>query len=153
MDNIGDWLYIVLLIIAGVSSMFGSGNKKKKRRVATPSEPSGQAEPRPFSGWDMSDWETVEEKRHAKPKKNRKTLHRPGFERPDAFQQKKAEIAAAYSTGNQPFLKGETPQAQDSLAVSPVEEAMLGVQPEGVFTDMAELRKAIICAEILNRKY
>lgn len=29
MDNAGDWLYIVFLIIAGISSLFGSKNKKK----------------------------------------------------------------------------------------------------------------------------
>ena len=28
MDNAGDWLYIVFLIIAGISSLFGSKNKK-----------------------------------------------------------------------------------------------------------------------------
>ena len=30
MDNAGDWLYIVFLIIAGISSLFGSKNKKKR---------------------------------------------------------------------------------------------------------------------------
>lgn len=31
MDNAGDWLYIVFLIIAGISSLFGSKNKKNVR--------------------------------------------------------------------------------------------------------------------------
>ena len=30
MDNAGDWLYIVFLIIAGISSLFSSKNKKKR---------------------------------------------------------------------------------------------------------------------------
>ena len=32
MDNVGDWLYIVFLIIAAVSSLFSSKDKKKKSR-------------------------------------------------------------------------------------------------------------------------
>ena len=31
MDNVGDWLYIVFLIIAAVSGLFSSKEKKKKR--------------------------------------------------------------------------------------------------------------------------
>ena len=30
MDNLGDWLYIVFLIIAAVSGLLGSGKKKKR---------------------------------------------------------------------------------------------------------------------------
>ena len=32
MDNVGDWLYIVFLIIAAVSGLFSSKDKKKKSR-------------------------------------------------------------------------------------------------------------------------
>ena len=39
MDNAGDWLYIVFLIIAGISSLFGSKNKKKR-----PTQVLGQPE-------------------------------------------------------------------------------------------------------------
>ncbi|UQT32937.1 hypothetical protein M5E82_15350 [Parabacteroides distasonis] len=31
MDNVGDWLYIVFLIIAAVSGLFSSKDKKKKK--------------------------------------------------------------------------------------------------------------------------
>ena len=31
MDNIGDWLYIVFLVIAGISGLFSSKEKKKKK--------------------------------------------------------------------------------------------------------------------------
>ena len=31
MDNVGDWLYIVFLIIAAVSGLFSSKDKKKSR--------------------------------------------------------------------------------------------------------------------------
>ena len=39
MDNVGDWLYIVFLIIAAVSGLFSSKDKKKKSRP----DISGQA--------------------------------------------------------------------------------------------------------------
>lgn len=34
MDNVGDWLYIVFLIIAAVSGLFSSKDKKKKKSRA-----------------------------------------------------------------------------------------------------------------------
>lgn len=34
MDSIGDWLYIVFLIVAGISSMINASKKKKEARKA-----------------------------------------------------------------------------------------------------------------------
>ena len=39
MDNVGDWLYIVFLIVAGVSGLFNAKNKKKQvKPVQQPSK-------------------------------------------------------------------------------------------------------------------
>ena len=44
MDNLGDWLYIVFLIVAAVSGLFGSG-KKKKRQTEVLGRPDSEIEP------------------------------------------------------------------------------------------------------------
>ena len=36
MENIGDWLYIIILIIAGISSLISSISKKKQATVQQP---------------------------------------------------------------------------------------------------------------------
>ncbi len=110
MDNAGDWLYIVFLIIAGISSLFGSKNKKKRpkqilgqpdREIVTNEEKQQVADPSPF-------------------------------------------LAAEKVTDKQS-------PAGNRLVVPPSEE-------EISLTDIgsdnaAELRKAVIYTEILNRKY
>ena len=42
MDNLGDWIYIVFLIVAAVSGLFSSKNKKKR-----PTQVLGQPEYEP----------------------------------------------------------------------------------------------------------
>lgn len=43
MDNVGDWLYIVFLIIAAVSGLFSSKDKKKKSRPDILGNPTGKS--------------------------------------------------------------------------------------------------------------
>ena len=87
MDNAGDWLYIVFLIIAGISSLFGSKNKKKR--------------PKQILG--------------------------------------------------QPDREIKQSPAGDRLVVPSTEEEIPLTDIE--FDNAAELRKAVIYTEILNRKY
>ena len=50
MDNVGDWLYIVFLVIAGISSLLGSKDKKKKKSrpeiLGQPNEEAMSNEPK-----------------------------------------------------------------------------------------------------------
>lgn len=39
MDNVGDWLYIVFLVIAGISSIFSSKDKKRRAAAEVLGEP------------------------------------------------------------------------------------------------------------------
>ena len=91
-ENIGDWLYILFLAIAGISSMFSSKKKKKQQQVAAPS---------PF-------------------------------------------LAAEKVTDKQS-------PAGNRLVVPSTEEEIPLTDIE--FDNAAELRKAVIYTEILNRKY
>lgn len=149
MDNIGDWLYIVLLVIAGVSSLFGSG-KKKKRSPEILGQPDRdivtETESQPAGGlWDLFD-----EKPAPQPKPRKK---KPATVK----QQAKAARETVRTAKTSPFLTGENRIGEREFTQSPVRIQPLddepGIMPETTFSDMSELRKAIICAEILNRKY
>lgn len=67
MDNAGDWLYIVFLIIAGISSLFGSKNKKTSETDigATDREIVTNEDNVPDKGF----WEILEEMQNPKPAK------------------------------------------------------------------------------------
>ena len=91
MDNVGDWLYIVFLIIAAVSGLFSSKDKKKKSRPDILGQPDREIVPNDQPTEGKGFWQILEEEP--------------------------------------------------------------GLMPEDTFRDIEELKKAIICAEILNRKY
>ena len=45
-ENIGDWLYFIFLITAGISSLFSSKNKKKRpKSVSTQPNEEGEVIP------------------------------------------------------------------------------------------------------------
>lgn len=130
MDNAGDWLYIVFLAIAGISSLFSSKNKKKrpKQILGQPDKEIVTSEKEvPAKGF----WEILEEMQKPEPVK---------------------QPAAA----PKPFLAGEKmadrqSSARNRLAPPPAEEESPLTEIE--FDNAAELRKAVIYTEILNRKY
>lgn len=130
MDNAGDWLYIVFLAIAGISSLFSSKNKKKrpKQILGQPDKDIVTSEKEvPAKGF----WEILEEMQKPEPVK---------------------QPAAA----PKPFLAGEKmadrqSSARNRIAAPPAEEESPLTEIE--FDNAAELRKAVIYAEILNRKY
>ena len=130
MDNAGDWLYIVFLAIAGISSLFSSKNKKKrpKQILGQPDKEIVTSEKEvPAKGF----WEILEEMQKPEPVK---------------------QPAAA----PKPFLAGEKmadrqSSARNRLATPPAEEESPLTEIE--FDNAAELRKAVIYTEILNRRY
>ena len=68
MDNAGDWLYIVFLAIAGISSLFSSKNKKKrpKQILGQPDKEIVTSEKEvPAKGF----WEILEEMQKPEPVK------------------------------------------------------------------------------------
>ena len=68
MDNAGDWLYIVFLIIAGISSLFGSKNKKKRPKQILGNR-TGKIVTNEDNVPDKGFWEILEEMQNPKPAK------------------------------------------------------------------------------------
>lgn len=68
MDNAGDWLYIVFLIIAGISSLFGSKNKKKRPKQIL-GQPDREIVTNEDNVPDKGFWEILEEMQNPKPVK------------------------------------------------------------------------------------
>ena len=66
MDNAGDWLYIVFLIIAGISSLFGSKNKKKRPKQIL-GQPDREIVTNEDNVPDKGFWEILEEMQNPKP--------------------------------------------------------------------------------------
>ena len=141
MDNAGDWLYIVFLIIAGISSLFGSKNKKKRPKQIL-GQPDREIVTNEDNVPDKGFWEILEEMQNPKPVKQPV---------PTPKRKKKQQVAAP-----SPFLAAEKvtdkqSPAGDRLVVPSTEEEIPLTDIE--FDNAAELRKAVIYTEILNRKY
>lgn len=141
MDNAGDWLYIVFLIIAGISSLFGSKNKKKRPKQIL-GQPDREIVTNEDNVPDKGFWEILEEMQNPKPVKQPV---------PTPKRKKKQQVAAP-----SPFLAAEKVTDKQSpagnrLVVPSTEEEIPLTDIE--FDNAAELRKAVIYTEILNRKY
>lgn len=145
MDNIGDWLYIVLLVIAGVSGLFNSG--KKKKRANTFPEPSDNEpvyepvyEPEPQASKSFR--ELVEEMTAAP---------EPLFSTPEKKTGRRSTPPPL------PFLTAENAISSPQTTLSPTRGLLGGEEtgsgPDISFSDRDELKRAIIISEILNRKY
>lgn len=153
MDNIGDWLYIVIIAVAGLSSLLSSGKKKKQaeqeRRQQTPPDivTPQTASDRDF--WDELFKEQREE-RQVQPKpvvtkvsKKKKSIQNINtkVEKPEPFLQGESDIERAIR------LQGNTRYSMF------MEEEETPVVSASDFHDPEVMRKAVIYSEILNRKY
>ncbi len=129
MDNLGDWLYIVLLIAAGISGLLSSG-KKKKRSAQMPTHPEAEpyTEEKPHE--TKSFWDVLDEVQ--------KEQYRPQQQKPKPQPVK------------QKVEKVSTPKPKNRIIEQ--EEDAFAISSDS-FHDTEELKKAIIYSEILNRKY
>ncbi|MGM9759782.1 MAG: hypothetical protein ACI30I_06665 [Parabacteroides sp.] len=135
MDNAGDWLYIVFLIIAGITSVLGSG-KKGKRQQQTEDQ----------SGNEMPE---------VPPMMNRRMRKRQRMVQPEAVEGmlKMPKIPEVFLTAEGEELEARS-KATEVQATAVHKELVEPVgEQERLFDDKADLRRAILCAEILNRKY
>lgn len=143
-ENIGDWLYILFLAIAGISSMFSS-KKKKKQPKQILGQPDREIVAEEESVPDKGFWEVLEEMQNPKTTKQ-----------PVAAPKPKREQKKQQSVAPNPFLTAEKTAGRQSFAgnrllVPPAKEESPLTDIE--FDNAAELRKAVIYTEILNRKY
>jgi len=148
MENLGDWLYIVILAAVGLSSFFSAGKKKKAEEEAKKQQapPPDVVTPQTASDRDFWDIFTEPEEKYppviAKPKTQKKT----------------SKPYTSKSTQASPFLTGESDierairKQTPTVSVLEEEEREPLVSAED-FNDPESLRKAVIYSEILNRKY
>ncbi len=143
MDNIGDWLYIALMAGAIVISLLNS-RKKKKQETAPREMPYPEEEALPETDEKKGFWDVLREMQEQEEAKQRQARQ----------QQEQAAKATHQVKAGSPFLKGEKTFRQTTRPTPPVIEPTPEpiLNPE-TFTDPEELRKAVIYAEILNRKY
>ena len=142
MDNAEDWLYIVFLIIAGISSLFGSKNKKKRPKQIL-GQPDREIVTNEENVPDKGFWEILEEMNNPKPVK--KPVATPKRKHKKQQVAEPAPLFAAEKTTNRLSPAGNHPGVPPADEESPLTDLE--------FDNAAELRKAVIYTEILNRKY
>lgn len=145
MDNAGDWLYIVFLAMAVISSLFSS-LKKKKRSIEVLGQPDEEivTDQEPSRGKGF--WEILEEMQ----KEQTQPQQPPKKER----RRKQQPVAAPAPS---PFLSTEK-SIPDSIAQQVPMKAFAfhdesSILDECDFHNITELKKAIVYSEIFNRKY
>ena len=150
MENIDDWLYIVFLAIAGISSLFSSV-KRKRVQQPIPDQEDTDLEP-PFG-------EPMEEM------PSQRTFRMPD----EVFQTRPADSDQATLSG-QPAgadpaalmgkrrsrlktAQGKMPDTPMPAAQAPTTPPAEAAPGRSWLDNPSDLRRAILCAEILNRKY
>ena len=150
MENIDDWLYIVFLAIAGISSLFSSV-KRKRVQQPIPDQEDTDLEP-PFG-------EPMEEM------PSQRTFRMPD----EVFQTRTADSDQATLSG-QPAgadpaalmgkrrsrlktAQGKMPDTPTPAAQAPTTPPAEAAPERSWLDNPSDLRRAILCAEILNRKY
>lgn len=150
MENIDDWLYIVFLAIAGISSLFSSV-KRKRVQQPIPDQEDTDLEP-PFG-------EPMEEMQ------SQRTFRMPD----EVFQTRPADSDQATLSG-QPAgadpaalmgkrrsrpktAQGKMPDTPTPAAQAPTTPPAEAAPERSWLDNPSDLRRAILCAEILNRKY
>ena len=124
MDELGNWVYIILMVVIGISSLFSSKNRKKGQQqthipVPAPGESAFPVPPVPM-------------------KKSKKTTPLDS-----------AKFGQPFSSRTpSPFTASNI---QTEISIEPEDEYVLADELD--LKDAESFRKAILYAEILNRKY
>ena len=123
MDEFGDWIYILVMVVIGISSLFSSKNKKKTQQQTQ--MPSPEPLDLPFPDLSVP-----------KKKERKQPPPVPGHINRQPFN-------------TQSTISKTIPQIEKNLLQE--EESTLAGELE--LTDPDTFRKAIIYSEVLNRKY
>ena len=157
MENISDWIYILIIIIAAISSIFSS-IRKKSQQASTQSQQTEQSQqmhqqqappPREVIRGDVFDddfWGDNTKKQQEKPA----PVVMPQPKAKQTFQKQPVQINYdLYQTneGQSIFTKDNSPIFADN------EEDNALITFEDLPSETEEWRKALVYNEILNRKY
>ena len=124
MDEFGDWIYIVLMVVVGIASLFKSINRKKEQQqthIPVPKPPE-QSFPTP-------------------PVPAKKSSRMP----PPVPEHLRQSFSSLFESSTL------AESIKTELALMPEQESALADELD--FTDAAAFRKAIIYSEIIKRKY
>ncbi|WP_348724334.1 hypothetical protein [Parabacteroides goldsteinii] len=141
MDNVGDWIYIVFLIVAAISGLFSSKNKKK-RPTQVLGQPGHDTYPEENTSSGKVFWEILEEATTPqKPEAPTAPIHK---------KKNKTPASKPFLSTEQEIQKSKVSSSQPMNFPAEEEHSML---EDIEFNNAEELRKAVIYSEILNRKY
>ena len=141
MDNVGDWIYIVFLIVAAISGLFSS-KIKKKRPTQVLGQPGHDSYPEENTSSGKGFWEILEEATTPqKPEAPTAPIHK---------KKKKTPASKPFLSTEQEIQKSKVSSSQPMNFPAEEEHSML---EDIEFNNAEELRKAVIYSEILNRKY
>ncbi|MDR2118887.1 MAG: hypothetical protein LBP25_05090 [Tannerellaceae bacterium] len=128
MDNLGDWLYIVVLVIAGISSLLSSV-RKRKQSAEVPGLPGSDPEPACFPPEEI-------------------LLPPPSMQKAKVKTPKKKSAYTSFREGERTLQTA----ASSAFPESSDEDNGPGISSD-TFQDMEEVKKAILYSEIFRRKY
>ena len=141
MANVGDWIYIVFLIVAAISGLFSSKNKKKHPTQVL-GQPGHDTYPEENTSSGKGFWEILEEvTTPQKPEAPTAPIHK---------KKKKTPASKPFLSTEQEIQKSKVSSSQPMNFPIEEEHSML---EDIEFNNAEELRKAVIYSEILNRKY
>ena len=139
MDNVGDWIYIVFLIVAAISGLFSSKTKRTPTQVLGQPGHDSYPEENTSSGkrfWEILEEATTPQKLEAPTapihKRKKDTCLKTIFIHRAGNPKVKSQFIPTY----------ELPAEEEHSMLEDIE-----------FNNAEELRKAVIYSEILNRKY
>ena len=148
MESIGDWLYVLILIIAGISSIFSS-IRKKARQTSTQTQQTGQSQqtpapPREIIKGDIFDDDFWGEKLPEKPA-------------PVVKPQPKRKSYQTIAEQSNYFNQTDEGQSSIKTNTSPIfadnEEEYASITLDDIPSEAEEWRKVFVYNEIFNRKY
>lgn len=145
MDNIGDWLYIVILVITGISGLFSKYKKKQTKPVQRPNkEVCAEPEVTPQKGF----WEIFKEMLEPEQEEPEQEMKRQAIK--EVVQEKKhLEPKSVVVSADEPPVTEHLEQHKQPVTTS--ESNIPSAEVE--FGMVIDWRKAVVYAEILNRKY
>jgi hypothetical protein len=157
MENIGDWLYVLILVIAGISSIFSS-IRKKSQQATTQNQQNRQPQ-QARQQQAQPHREIIKEDVFDDDFWGDQTKKVPEMPAPVAKPQPKAKQTSKVpptqvnydfykiNEGQSIFTKGNSPIFADN------EEENALITLEDLPSETEEWRKALVYNEILNRKY
>ena len=150
MENIDDWLYIVFLAIAGISSLFSS---VKRKRVQQPIPDQEDTDLEPPFGEPME--EMPSQRTFRMPDEVFQTRPADSDQATLSGQPAGADPAALMSKRRSRLktAQGKMPDTPTPAAQAPTTPPAEAAPERSWLDNPSDLRRAILCAEILNRKY